>query len=202
VAEPRRTASRLLALLVPLALLAPATAFAEKVTTEDTAGDVQSFEDLADAETFAPAPDNTAFDVTRTVAAYGRTRLQVGVHFTDLLAPSYAAVLVRIHTSGRSYDALLVRRPGSRAEATLQRRNREIDCGGIRTSFDGEGDLVSLSVPASCVGSPRWVQLGVAAIGPGEAPADDQAQTYFFDDAYRDSVRANSLGKGPRIRRG
>lgn len=197
-----RLGLRLLALVLPVALLAPAAAHAEKVVTEDAVGDVQTFDDLADAATYAPAPDNTSVDVTRTVAAYGRTRLQVAVHFTDLLATSYTAVLVRMRTSGKRYDALVVRRPGSRAEATLLQRNGEVDCRGIRTSFDGDGDVVSMSVPASCLGSPRWVQLGVAAIGADEVSDQSQVPAYFVDDAHRDSVRENSLGKGPRIHRG
>jgi hypothetical protein len=200
---PPRAGARLLALLVPAVLLVPSAAHAEKVVTQDAVGDVKAI-DFDVEEDFLPAPDHAASDITRTVAAYGETRLSVVVHFRDLVTTSYLNTSVRVRTPRGTYDVKLLRAPGKRATVTLARpRAGEVECRGVRGRFDGGADLVAVSVPTACIASAAWVQLGVGAIGMFEPPVDDPERLVLFaDDGHRDTIGENSIGRGPRIRRG
>ena len=199
-----RLVRRAAALAVAALFVTVPAAHAEKVVTEDAVGDVQAI-DFDAEEDFLPAPDHAASDITRTVAAYGATRLSVVVHFRDLLNTSNQSTVVRVRTPRGRYDFQLVRVPGRRAEVLFGRpRGGETECRGVRGKFDGAADLVSMSVPTACLASPNWVQLSVAAVVVAEplAEAPGEQLVAFVDDAHRDTMRETSIGKGPRIHRG
>lgn len=143
-----RLGTRLLAVLLPATALLPAGAHAEKVVTEDAAGDVRT-------------PRGT-FDV--------------------------------------SAERLWASRP---QVAVTRRHGEAFECRGLSANYDGAADLVAVSVPASCIGSPRWVVLGVGASSSPEADAENPSTVILLaDDGDRDTIRENSIGKGPRIHRG
>lgn len=194
------------AVLVAAVLLMPSVAHAEKVVTEDPAGDVQQADLAIEGPLeFVPAPDDASTDIVRTVAAYGATRLSVTVHFRDLLNTSFHQTHVKVVTPRGSYLLGAGRRPGSRVEAALMRGGyREVECRGLRAKFDGGTDTMSFSVPASCLDDARWVRLGVGAIGVVELEEGVEPETFpvFADDGHRDGAIRDNLAKGPRIRRG
>jgi hypothetical protein len=207
-----RLATRLLAGLVPVVLLLPAAAHAEKVVTDDAVGDAQAVSaDVPDGSAadvvFTPAPDETATDITRTVVAHGTTRLSVTVHLRDLvLTSSSHQTYVRVATPRLDYTVTVSKSPGSRATTELRRKNgRETECRGLRAAVDGDTDTVSLSLPTACINAPRWVQVGVGVVrvadpAPGSEPA---AESLFADDGHRDGdIRENDVALGPRVRRG
>lgn len=198
-----RLLPRLLAVLMPMALLAlPVVAHAEKVVTEDSAGDVQLL-DFGSDEDLQPAPDYVASDITRTAAAYGTTRLRVTVHFRDLLNTALLRTEVRVRTPEGPYFLTTVRVPGKRVRTTFGRpQEGDLECRGVAGRFDGVGDTVTISVPAACIGSPRWVQLAVTAIGAEEASLDADELVLHLDDAHRDAIRPHSMATGPRLHRG
>lgn len=205
-----RLGMRLLAALLPATvLLAPATAHAEKVVTEDAVGDVVTvmLEASPDAQEDPPlvaAPDEASTDITRTVVANGNKRLRIAVHFRDLVTSRANATVVRLVTPRRAFDIEVEKLAGSKADVSLARRNgSEVECRALRARVDGSADLVAISVPSSCVESPRWVQVGVGAITVVMTPteADAEALSVFADDGHRDTVR-DSLAKGPKVHRG
>ncbi len=197
-----RPVTRLLAALVPALLLFPAAGHAEKVVTEDAVGDVQSLDFVYD-EHFVPAPDNTAADITRTVVAYGRTRLALSVHIRDVITTAYLDTQVRIRTPDHNFTLRVLHLPGRRALVELQvARGNPVTCRGLRAHFDGGADVVSASLPADCIGAPPWVRVGVAAKGLDELPSVTDEPVIFLDDGHRDILRENSIAKGPRIHRG
>ena len=211
---PSRLGARLAAALVPaVALLLPAAAHAEKVVTEDAVGDAQAVtSDVPDGSTaeavFTPAPDETATDITRTVVAHGNTRLSITVHLRDLvLTSSNHQTYVRVATPRFAYTVLVSKSPGSRATAELRRKSgRSAECRGLRVAVDGDTDTVSLSLPTTCIDSPRWVQVGVGVVrvaDPAPGSEDPIAESLFADDGHRDGdIRENDVAKGPRVRRG
>ncbi|MFC7361334.1 hypothetical protein [Nocardioides astragali] len=194
------------AVLVAAVLLMPSVAHAEKVVTEDPAGDVQQADLAIEGPLeFVPAPDDASTDIVRTVAAYGATRLSVTVHFRDLLNTSFHQTHVKVVTPRGSYLLGAGRRPGSRVEAALMRGGyREVECRGLRAKFDGGTDTMSFSVPASCLDDARWVRLGVGAIGVVEPEEGVEPETFpvFADDGHRDGAIRDNLAQGPRIHRG
>lgn len=63
-----------------------------------------------------------------------------------------------------------------------------------------------MMVPAACVHSPRWVQVGVTttALELGENAEDAQPEDFphLLDDAIRDGDSEKNVRLGQRIRRG
>lgn len=198
---PRRLV-RPAALLAPVALLLPTAAHAEKVVTEDPAGDAVVVGWLADDDAeLPPPPDPSPADVVRTVGAHGKNRLAVTVHFRDLAGVQQHSTRILVRTGAGSFHLEVKAEEGRRTRASLARRGEPIDCRGLRARLDASGDLVAASVPTACLSSPRWVRLGVKAFAP--LPTTDPAVlASTVDDGHRDTVRLMSTGTGPRIHRG
>ena len=203
-----RLGTRLLAVLLPAtALLLPAGAHAEKVVTDDAVGDAQmvtsdTVESSEEVE-LAPAPDETATDITRTVVAHGNTRLSITVHLRDLVLTSTDhQTYVRVVTPQGEYQVLVGKIPGYRARSVLTKRGRQMDCRALRAAFDGGTDTVAVSLPTSCIDAPRWVQVGVGVVRVAES-LDPGGHTLFADDGHRvGDIRESDVAKGPRVRRG
>ena len=198
-----RLGVRVLAALLSVAAVLPGAAHAEKVVTEDLADDAQAFTYYQEFQ-YVPAPQEATADITRTVAALGTRRLSVTVHFRDLRARPRHTTLVRVRTPRSTVDVLAERESARRPRGTVSTtRGEELGCQGLRVRYDGAADRVSLSVPAACIGSPRWVRLGVGATATPEAnPENPSTVVLFTDDGHRDTFSEDSLGTGPRIRRG
>ncbi len=199
---PRRRL-RWAAFLAPAALMLPVAAHAETVVTEDPAGDARAWTYYQEFQ-FVPAPDEAAVDVVRTAAALGQRRLSVAVHLRDLEVRPRHGTSVRIWTPRGTFDVAAGRLSARRATVSLARqRGDELTCRDLSVAYDGAADTVALSVPARCIGSPRWVRLGVEVTASPEAdPAAQTATVFLADDGHRGGYRENGVAKGPRIRRG
>lgn len=199
---PRRLL-RLAAFLAPAALMLPAAAHAETVVTKDPAGDARAWTYYQEFQ-FVPAPEEASVDVVRTAAALGQRRLSVAVHLRDLEVRASHTTLVRIWTPRGTFDVAAERLSARRATVTLARqRGDELTCRDLSVVHDGGADTVALSVPARCIGSPRWVRLGVRVTAtPVAAPKPQTTTIYLADDGHRGGYRENGIAKGPRIRRG
>ncbi|CAN0508512.1 unnamed protein product, partial [Phaeothamnion confervicola] len=49
---------------------------------------------------------------------------------------------------------------------------------------------------------PRWVQVGVGAVGIAADVASPELAAIYADDAHRDGTVRDALAKGPKVRRG
>lgn len=199
---PRRLV-RLAALLAPAALLLPAVSHAETVVTEDPAGDARAWTAFQEFQ-FVPAPQEASADVANTAAAYGQRRLSVAVHLRDLEVRPRHETLLTTWTPRATFD--LTARRLSAQRATVSRapeRGDSFGCRGLGVTYDGAADIVTLSVPARCIGAPRWVRLGVKFTASAKAEPKPQTMAiYFADDGHRGGYRERSVAAGPRIRRG
>jgi hypothetical protein len=193
----------LAALLVPAALLLPTAAHSETVATEDGAGDARAWTAYQEFQ-FVPAPGEASVDVTRTAVSFGQRRLSVAVHFRDLEVRARHQALVRLWTPRGAYDVTAERPSARRATVSLARKGAGAPrCRGLSVTYDGAADTVALSVPARCIGAPRWVRLGVKATATPRTDAVNPGAVFFFaDDGHSDKLRENSIAKGPRIHRG
>jgi len=199
-----RTGARLVsALLLTTAVLLPDAARAETVVIEDAVGDAEAWTYFEEFQ-YVAAPQEASADITRTLVSFGHRRLDVAVEFRDLHARPSHDTLVRIRTPHRSFDVIATRRMAASATVVLTNpRDDDLVCRGLRGSHDGATDTVSMSVPTRCIGSPRWVRLGVKATAV--PAADPEAQTtvvFFADDARRLGRTGTSVRLGTRIRRG
>jgi hypothetical protein len=200
----RRLRLRLLALALPLALLAPVAAHAERVVVEDAAGDVR-FIDLAADQDGPRVPHHVTSDITRTVLEHDTSGLEITAHFRDLQNGPLLRMDVRVRTSQGAYYMTLTRIAGKRIRLTFVRRSgREVECARLAGRFDRAGDTVAMSIPAECLGSPRWVQVGVMATDLSlEALEDPEAKLVIYvDDAQRDTLRKRGISLGPQVHRG
>lgn len=203
VADLRRTPMRVVSVVFSLALLAPAAAHAERVVTNDAVGDAEAWTYEQDLQ-LVPAPQEATADITRTVAALGNRQLRVTIHFRDLEARPRHDMVLRIRTPHTTFDVIAERRLASQPTAELT--NPEDDpfaCRHLDVGYDGRADVVSVSVPTRCIGSPLWVRVGVKASATPAADSNPQtAVVSYFDDALRDGGTGRTVRLGERIRRG
>lgn len=205
---PSSSGVRLLAALVPAALLLPTAAHAEKVVTDDPAADavrvVGAPVDGGGEDQILPAPENTTADVVSTVVDHDEARVRVTVRLRELgSARMYFAVL-QVRTPDGSYE-VEVERLGREPRVEMTRRGRAVDCARLRASSDRSRARVVVTVPAACLGSPRWVQLGVgvASLETEQTDTGTEEVVVFADDAHRaGTIRTDRLTRGPRVHRG
>ena len=108
--------ARVVAALLPLTVLIPAAAHAERVVTDDAVGDVVSepsdISVSAEATTdpppevvdpFVPDPDNATTDITRTVVDHRAGLLKVTASFRDLQHTFNDSLVMRIRTPQRTW---------------------------------------------------------------------------------------------------
>lgn len=200
-----RPGLRLLAALVPaVALLVPGVAHAERLATPDAVGDVVRTTFVEGSEdTYTAAPDETAFDVTRTVVTHHAARLRVTVRFRDLHPTRSHLTYVKVRTPDGRYEIFLDRGRGEDSVDFAGRPGMQ-DCDGLRWSASNTTDRVAVSLPTSCLGSPRWVQVGVGAAGPETVDGDsvDEDGAYLADEALRTGVVRSSVRVGSKVRPG
>lgn len=193
--------SCLLAIAVLMTLTAPSAAHAETVTVRDAVGDVEAFYVDEDRDTL-PAPHYAASDVTRTVAVYGEERLKVTVHLRDLRNASALRTDVLIRTPEGRYFGSVVRGPREVRTVFGHPRRGGIECEGFTGTYEGGKDRVTVVVPAACIDSPRWVQVGVGATGVELEDSDSEDVPFHVDDGGRDGDGGQWPRLGQRVRRG
>jgi hypothetical protein len=197
-----RLATRLLAVLVPVALLLPAAAHAEKVVTEDAVGDaVTLVDESVDLDEAVPAPDHAGTDVVRTAVSHGAKRLRVRVAFRALERDPFQFMVIRVRTPHGSYEAL-VERLGGKPIASIHRGPRALDCDSLGAKVDLRTDTVTASLPTSCLDAPRWVQIGVGAVSVSGQQGNPELGAVYADDAHRDGAIRDNIATGPKVRRG
>ena len=202
-----RPAARLLAALLPAALLLPATVHAEELVVDDAVADVVTVgpteEGQDDLANLVPTPDNLTVDVVRTVVDHAARRLRVRVELRELgRARQYFAVL-RVRTPAGTFE-VETEHLGGRPEADLTRRGRHVECPRLRTVTDRSSSRATVTVPTSCLEDPRWVQVGagVAELTSATTPEGVEEVVVVADDAQRVGDVRDRIALGPRVRRG
>ena len=197
-----RLATRLVAVLAPVALLLPAGAHAEKVVTEDAVGDaVTLIDESTDLDEPTPAPDHAGTDVVRTAVAHGAKRLRVRVAFRALERDPFQFIVIRVRTPHGNYE-LVVERLGGKPITSIDLGRRTVDCDGLGAKVDLRADTVTASLPTSCLDAPRWVQIGVGAVSVSGQQGNPELGAAYADDAHRDGAIRDNIATGPKVRRG
>ena len=196
-----RPVTRLLAAVVPVVLMCPAAAHAEKVVTEDAAGDVVGFvgESSFPDET-VPAPDYAGVDVVGSGVAHGTSRLRVLVRYRALERDPFQFTVIRVVTPQASYE-ILVERLGGAPITSIVRGSQTLECRGLRAKVDLGADTVTTSLPTSCLDTPRWVQVGVGAVSVAEDQDSPELAAVYADDAHRTGEIRDNIAVGPKVRR-
>jgi hypothetical protein len=217
-----RLATRLVAVLAPVALLLPAAAHAEQVTVDDAVGVAKAinlaselggifFGTSGDGPPFLDAPAETAADITRTTIRHGK-RVSITVHFRDLVDTAEHSVYIGIRTPDETFDVSAARSPDGTEHAELfppvvieeSVPGRPRPCRSVRGRYDVVADTVTVSFPAVCIGKPRWIQVGLGASRFQVTPIGDGSVNLagWADDAFRSSLSERGVGRSPKVRRG
>lgn len=165
---------RIVPLLLAVALLAPAPAYAAGWGETDARGDVV-------AETIDPgscAPTRTARrgdahdDVVALAADLGRQRLRVAIDVRDLRARLRSWAGVTIRTSAGEFRAVVDRRRDGRVRLWLGKVDRtrpptscggwsprQVSCPTLRGGVSTRRDRITSVVPRRCLGDAPWVRV-------------------------------------------
>ena len=202
-----RPAPRLLTGLVLAASLLPAAAHAEELVTEDAVADVVTVgpteEGEGDLANLVPTPDNLTVDVVRTVVDHGARRLRVRVDLRELGRERQYFAVLRVRTPAGTFE-VETQHLGRRPEADLTRRGRSVECPRLRAVSDRASSRATVTVPTSCLGDPRWVQVGVGVAVLTTATTAEGAEEVVIlaDDAHRAGDVRDQIAWGPKVRRG
>lgn len=147
---------------VALALtLAAGPASAERLAVADRHADVLKVEEGATSG--VPAPGST-FDVWRSTFAHNADRVAVRVRFDDLRRTGKRfQVWVNLQDGrGRTHHVGVAAVPGDRSGTAwlMGGRGQDRPC-RVRHRIDYGRDLVRVSLPRTCLGSPRVLRFGV-----------------------------------------
>lgn len=226
-----RLGLRLVALALPVALLAPGAAHARSLTVADSTGDAKAlnmalvFGELIDGTEgegafFLDAPAETSADVVSTTIDHAAKRLTLTLQFRDLVEVKGHSVDFRIFTPDGRFD-LSARAVGEGTEVYFSPAGRNVvivsnggsysgvgpdlkPCRTVRARYDVAVDTLTASVPTACLGRPTWVQVAAGVSRSKLTPLGDGSANIatFADDAFRGGISMRSIGRSPKVRRG
>jgi hypothetical protein len=192
---PRSILTVLAAAFVLVTTAAPAFALSEDA--RDARGDVLSGPYATDDLPTKAEPARRVGDITRTKVALGAD-LVVTTTFRNLAAVGHQEFSWFIATSEDDFywTASLVVQPGKDKGrfSLIDPIANQPGCG--RAVLDRPGRSVTLTIPADCLGAPRWVR-----VANGATFFVGQSRIYY-DDARRDAGVRHGWKYGPKVTAG
>jgi len=139
--------------------LVPA-ASADRVNRADAHGDVAAF--IADSDEPINKPGKLDPDVVRTLLAHRDHAVVIRLRFRDLLPKKRRSLLTVVRTPGDGDYSVAIgwRRNGS-AVVQIEHAPDVVDCPGLTQVLDVERNIIRVRIPRACLGSPRWVRVGM-----------------------------------------
>jgi hypothetical protein len=183
-------------MVLGLAVTAQSPARADAVTTRDAKHDVVRVIRPHWSVT-TPVPQVAEGDLTADRVRYSHTRIHAVVHFRQLnhSSPVFGISLQLRYGSPAAFlyaDASLVVRGGHWGGHVTQSMDGH-HC-PIDHRIDYRDDRMSLSFPASCLGSPKWVRVAIYAT------FKEEPRVFDLDDM---PLQHGKIGRyGPRIHHG
>lgn len=191
--------STLAAVLLPVSPASAAT-----MALPDGSGDVwrSTYDMSTEEEVLEPAGSPANADLTRTVVKHTRGKVVIKARYAELRKRTNRfAFIVEMRTNeGRRRDVGVetVTREGWGGTAFFGSPQRELPCQGLTHTIDYPAGLVSVSVPRSCLGRPRSVQVRSMAMAFEDSGTDF---TTLFDNGHDESADMPRAWSG-RVRRG
>ena len=185
------TALSTLTAAAALTIAVPGAASAQSWTHTDPAGDVYkvTFSDDSDEETEAVDPSVTNGDVISSTIKHNPRKVIATLRFRDLATtPEDLDIYgISLRTDKLNRDLSVIAADGlERGEHELDRPNGDtVRCRGVSHRIDYTANTVTMVVPRSCLGRPRWVKAGAFA---ARVPTLDDA-------AFSRSSRASGLAR-------
>lgn len=201
----RRRAAVLTALALLAAPVATAgTAHAGTWSHQDARGDVMRFSMTDDGETITRDPSDKTTDITRISVNHSARKVTVTLKVRDLTRGD-AMVVGRLVTPKSDFSVLVVRSAEMRMFTLTDQDADEVAvrCRGKKISLDAALDRIRLTLPRTCLGSPKWVRAG-AALVRGDLMSIESSFT--VDEALRPGNKAivgtRPIKVGKKVRAG
>ncbi len=195
---------------VAAAVIAPAAAAsAASTTVTDGTGDVWENTYNPDTSSDVWTPTESAYntDVVSTVIKHNADRVTVKMTYNDLQKQpdvSISAVVNMRFDRGPRRFAFVDASPGSwRGSSQVFKDNAKtgpapVSCAGLSHTVDYAANTVTMSIPRTCLGSPRWIEANVLSRSTGGLNQD--VQRNLFDNGQR--AGHGDGGWSARLRRG
>jgi hypothetical protein len=195
---------------VAAAVIAPAAAAsAASTTVKDGAGDVweNTYDAATDGDVWTPTESAYNTDVVSTVIKHNLNRVSIKMTYNDLQKQpdvSISALVNMRFDQGARRFAFVDASPGSWGGSSQVFKNNAktgpapVACGGLTHAVDYVANTVTMSIPRTCLGSPRWIEANVLSRSTGDLDAD--VQRNLFDNGQ--SAGHGAGGWSARLRRG
>ena len=181
-----------LAVVLGVALAAqPAVASAGVLVHRDPAGDV--VRSPVGSNVSSPAPTQAHGDIVATRVVHARLAIWIQIRFRVLTTHSNGNFHhVSIKTPWRTRTIQLNAFPGHWDGSTTvtDGRGRPVAC-AVTHAINYDRHRVMLRVPRSCLGTPKWVRVGIRSTVAGSA--------YAYTDDARSTGLGPALAYGRRI---
>ena len=202
----RSITAALLGGAVLAAVLAPTgAAYAASRSVDDGTGDV--WEPVWNAETGTVANVEAGsvlnVDVDKVVVRHTARRIVVTTTYADLQKQeiTLAASSRMRFDDGPAVGMMVDTWQKWSGETVLYKQSgMPIKCAGFDHAIDYTANTVQLSVPRSCVGDPRWVQVNYVGLGNVEDPESASGYRNYEDSAHHAGSGWN--GWSNRVRKG
>jgi hypothetical protein len=178
----------------------PGSAEAQSATVKDATGDVYTYASDGDGTTKIGTAPNV--DLRRSTIAVSHKRITVTSTFVDLTRASETlSFWFEVRTDkGLTRDATLSAEPKMRAGRVdfSTANNKSVTCKGITHRVSYAENTFTVSIPATCLNSPRWIkaQIGAASIGhvsdPTSTTVGTVASTVLIDNGMGDKIPDNA----------
>lgn len=172
-------------------------AYADKHQATDASGDVIALVPAVDDA--VPQPDNTDFDIVRTLVNHKRGSVVIKVKLRDLTPLDTETVLQLVADvkSDKQRQAMFGLKSGPAKELLIVRGELSVKCPGARMKVSAADNYIKLVVPRSCLRRPRWIKVSVGMFSV------DEAQNAYLDDGLRSGSALESPTKfTPKLKRG
>ena len=192
-----RLSVRACASALALAVVAlPGAAFAGTVKHVDPAKDAQKVVAHGSGTTISDAPAQKSADIVHFTAGYTNHRLAESTRLRALA--TQWVYNSRIKTPTSHFDLTVIHQAGTtQASLTKGAGQTLVTCDGLSRAVDRAKHVVAVKVPAACLGSPTWVQVGAGMVVLPKAGG-----TTYADDALRKAgVREKNLTLSKRLER-
>lgn len=153
--------------VVPASLaLASAPASAASLKVVDATGDVKTFDEDPESDTFwKAAPEQRDGDVKNVVFTHAAKRVTITARFVELEPTGQFALAARLRDQNGKKHQLLVestrRNRDGRAELAKYNSEETIAC-NVTHKIDFERNLVRVGFPRTCIGNPRTLEFTAA----------------------------------------
>jgi hypothetical protein len=165
-----------------LALLPAAEA--DRLRRSDARGDVGVADDGGDP---VPAPRRRDPDVRRASLAHHNHAMVLRLRFRDILPEKRRWLGAFIETPGdESYSVTVRWRRSGTFTVSIEHSPDVVWCPLLAAAVDTDRDVVRLRIPRRCLGSPRWMRVGILI----ERPVRDGL--WASDDPLRDGTTGTS----------